>query len=230
MSLASVIVSFGSRIDDAREVLALLRSQEAARAPGVPVATPEYRILAGTCFVLLYAALEHGITLAVQDVLRTVNGVSVEACDINGPFYCVVLDAEFASAATVKSKRKWPSRLKLLGRQEERSAVAVNDALFNLDLQTTGLETMQLILDALGISDPVVPDNSLRGYIEEIKDKRNLVAHGREKVSAVGAGFTADDLSKRFDAINRVVTHFVDVLDAWLKAKGFAKAPVRANY
>jgi hypothetical protein len=231
MSLAPALVSFTSRLDDARDVLVSLKDQEAQNLRGVPLRTAEYRVLAGTFFVLLYAALEHGVTQAVQQALREAGAASMRACDVSGPFYCVVLNPEFESAATVKSQKKWPARLRLLLKQDDVAPLpSIDDAVFNFDLQTTSSGTMQLIFDALGISDSIVPDDALRGYLDEVKDKRNLVAHGRERISTVGAGFTSNDLALRLDAINQTVTHFVLVLEKWVTDKAFAKVSARSRY
>jgi hypothetical protein len=231
MSLGGLTALFSLRLDEARDAIATLVKEESSQLPGsTPLYSPEYRRLAGCCWVLLYAALEFGVSRATRLTLQSLAASGVHFCDVVHPIYAVVLDGEFESAATVKSARKWNARLGLLEYQQLKSAMTVNDSVFDSELQMTNIKVMRLVFDAFGIPDPVVPDPSMMGYIEEIKDKRNAVAHGRESASAVGAGITSGDLSKRCDVVNQVVNHYIAVLDAWLLSKTFIKAASRHMY
>lgn len=230
MSFSVVSAAFATRLDEARDILSTLRAEEASYGSATPKHSPQYKRLAGCCFVLIYGALEYGITQATHEALRSVASSNVELAHIASPLYAAALDSEFESAATVKRHKKWKSRLELLARQEAQSFVWVNDALFDVDLQTTTENIIQLILDIFGIAAPVSPTPLILGYLNEVKDKRNQVAHGRESAANVGSGLTSGDLQLRVDAINTIVLHFISSLETWFLAKDFIKASERHRY
>jgi hypothetical protein len=231
MNLSLVSTSFAVRLDEVREAINALAQEEALQTPGhPPFYSPEYRRLAGCCFVLLYGALEYGISNATRVALQALAGSGVNLCDLSYPLYCIVLDSHFESAATVKSEKKWNARLHLLSRQEEQQLVTVRDTVFDTMLQMTNTDVMKQIFEAFGISDSVVPDPILKNYVEEIKNKRNAVAHGRESATAIGSGITSKDLALRCEAVNRVVNHYIAVFDSWFKSKSYIRAGARHLY
>src|SRR5271154_2635271 len=208
MSFPVVMTSFSLRLDEVRDTINTLAQEESEQSTGaLPSYSAEYRRLAGCCFVLLYGALEYGISNATRLALQKLGGSGVHLCDLSYPLYCVALDNHFESAATVKSKKKWNARLLLLAQQEYQQSINVSDSVFDAILQMTNIDVMQQIFAAFGIPDDVVPEPNLTNYVEEIKDKRNAIAHGRESATSIGSGITSKELAARCDAVNRVVTH-----------------------
>ena len=56
--------------------------------------------------------------------------------------------------------------------------------------------TVQKMFDVFGINRPALYDVKVRQYIDEVVDKRNAVAHGRESAAITGQSYTTRDLQK----------------------------------
>jgi len=75
-----------------------------------------------------------------------------------------------------------------------------------------------------------VPDDRLRGYIDETVEYRNAVAHGRMSPLEVGRQKTSDDIARSLDAIAQVVEHVVTRFDDLLMNRRFVNPSHRTLF
>lgn len=66
--------------------------------------------------------------------------------------------------------------------------------------------------------------------MNELVEKRNAVAHGRETSTEAGEGKTSDDLERLMNAIYGVCFYFLTTLENQANTRGIVKQDFRANY
>jgi hypothetical protein len=171
------------------------------------------------------------VSQAVQIFLQEIAALNVSYAHCEHVFYSVVLDAEFKSATDKTSRnKKWSARCDLLGRQLSVDPCRPEDTIFADSLQSTGYKTLAEVFQALGISQSPVPSPRQIGLVDEVKDRRHEVAHGRVAPEVVGGAFTIQDLKDRMDAMELVVGYILEVLEDHYATRGFISVPHQLAY
>jgi len=223
MPFISVSQSSTLRFNEVRALLTEIRSRET-----IPPA-PETEIvstLRGLFFVNLYGAFEFSITEAVQTLLQEITRACIPYSQFEPLFHAVALDGKFSAISDAGRKKKWKARRELLSQQVSATVCGLNDTAFHHDLQNIWFETLSMLFDALCIAEPVVPEARLRGYIDEVVDRRNAVAHGRESPALIGR-IRSTELELRLDAISQTATHVILCFDKHLANRGFVTLTYR---
>jgi hypothetical protein len=118
----------------------------------------------------------------------------------------------------------------LLERQISSDICALNDTVFHDQLQNIWYETLADLFEYLCIPSEPVPEGRMRGYIDEIIEYRNAVAHGRQSAAEVGRIKTIEDIEKRLDAMTQVTNHIISCFDDLLTSRRFVASSHRATY
>lgn len=185
-------------------------------------------ILRGVFFVQLYGAFEYAVSLSLQVLLQEISRVAVPYCGFERLFHAVALDPQFKGISDTGSK--WKKRKVLLERQISNEICALNDAVFQDQLQNIWYETLTDLFGYLCIASKPVPEDRMRGYIDEIVEYRNAVAHGRLSSLEVGRLKTVEDIEKRLDAITLVTNHIINCFDDLLINRKFVASSHRPSY
>ena len=194
------------RLAENQKLLALIRKLETQAANDKDqVSAENATLLRGLFFVHLYGTLEYSITLSVQVLLQEMTKVCVPYSSFEHLLHVVALDAQFRSLAEPGLKSKWQKRKELLNKQISSESCSLNDTVFQDQLQ-------------------------MRGYIDEIVDNRNAIAHGRQSAQEVGRRTTSTDLDERLRATTKVVNHVIESFDDYLEKRHFVDSRHRANY
>lgn len=226
--LAIYRLNSASRINEVRKMLDVIKHMESSD-PLAPDSN-EVLILRGLYYVHLYGAFEHSVNQGVQAVLGNITSSKVKINHIEHILYSVVLDPQFNSYKDSGVDAKWEKRIKLLNKIKSDSECKISDAVFSFFLQNIWHKSLEQVFECLCIPFPCVPENRLIGYIDEIVNKRNAVAHGRECAADVGAGTRSPELQIRHDAIVQVINHIYDCFENYLIGKHYISEAHRANY
>jgi hypothetical protein len=224
-----VSASVDARFAEIRRLFAHIKNLEISSARDSDSASGEIAtILRGLFFVQLYGAFEYAVSLGVQVLLQEITKVAVPYCGFEHLFHSVALDAQFRSISDTGSR--WIKRKSLLEMQSSNDICALNDTVFQDQLQNIWYETLTDLFEYLCIPSKPVPDDRIRGYIDEIVGYRNAVAHGRQSAMEVGRLKTVDDIDKRLDAITRVADHIIECFDDLLVNRRFVASSHRPNF
>lgn len=197
--------------------------------PPAPDAT-EAKILRGLFYVHIYSALEYTINHGVRTFLQASAAFNAPPQHLQARFLSVALDPSFSSLRDVSEERRWKARLDLLDLQSSGSPQAMSNDVFGLYLQNIWAKRLETVFACLDIDDPIVPDPRYRGYIDEVVDRRNAVAHGRESAADVGSARRSAELRDRFNAISATCSHILDCLDGQHTALGVIQPAHRSVY
>lgn len=216
------------RFNEVRALLECIKQQESSN-PQV-ADNHDVLILRGLYYVHLYAAFEYAVNQSVQSFLKAVTSCRVKTAHLVPPLFSLALDPELSSLSNIGEKKKWQRRLDVFDRQNSHDECVLNDLVFGDHLQNVWLISLTQVFHCLNIPNPVVPDPRFGLFINEIVEKRNAVAHGRESPADVGRGTRSPDLQKRLDAITTVVQHIFDSYEQALSTYSFVAPQHRASY
>src|SRR5579864_3508112 len=161
--------SVDPRLDEVRRLVALIEKLETSAATERDAVSAESATtLRGLFYVLLYGVLEHSITLSVQVLLQEMTKTEVPFHQFEHMLHAVVLDNHFRGLADPALKQRWPKRRELLSQQVSRERCSLNDTVFSDQLQNLWSDTLHSIFEYLCMSRAAVPEDRMRGYIDEI--------------------------------------------------------------
>lgn len=226
---AQVSANVDARFSEIHKLLTHIKNLELSAARDRDSVSGEIAaILRGLFFVQLYGAFEYAVTLSVQVLLQEISRVAVPYCGFEVLFHAVALDAQFKGISDTGSK--WTKRRLLLEMQSSNETCTLNDTVFQDQLQNIWYRTLTDLFEYLCIPSKPVPDDRMRGYIDEVVDYRNAVAHGRLSTLEVGRLKTIEDIEKRLDAITRVADHIITCFDDLLINRRFVASSHRSNF
>ncbi len=137
-------------------------------------------LLRGLFFVELYGYFEYSVNQFVSATIGIISSAGVSFSHMESVFYSIALDAPLTSVQTTQGSAKWKKRVELFTQQSASGPCAVNDVVLGAYLQNIWVASLEQVFSCFGIVGAVVPSNRHRDYIDELTDKRNAVAHGRE--------------------------------------------------
>lgn len=218
-----------SRFAEVRRLLTHIKAIESAQ-PDTLTISSDATILRGLFYVHIYGAFEYTVHLSVAALLEAISGARVSYFHFEHLFHSVALDARFEAAAFCGSDTKWEKRKELLRDQRSELPCVLESAMLDDQSQNIRFRTLENLFECFCIDDPVVPELRLRGYVDQIADNRNRVAHGRDSATRVGASTTSSELERVLEAIVLVANHVIDSLDRHFVGRRFVAGIYRAQY
>lgn len=225
---ASERLNATNRLTEVRQLLETIKTLESTD-PLQPDGT-EALILRGLFYVHLYATLEHTVNQVVEKLLSAVSGLAVKIAHFEPIFLSVALDPEFTSFGDTGKNRRWAKRITFLKKQMSLDNEKLNTSLFSFSLQNIWKQDLIDVFECLYINEPIVPEATLIHYIDEIVNKRNEIAHGRQSPVIVGRGTRSPDLLIRLDAVSQIIFHVIECFEKHLTDLNFVRIEDRAHY
>lgn len=196
--------------------------------PGEPVGQ-EIKVMKGLFLVQLYGALEKSMTDTVQLLLTSIKSLQPKNADIILPFNVVSMARHWKSIKDTKYKGAFLQMQGFFSALESNSCHDIDETLFSALLMNIWAKTIDEVVGALGISGFTLSVSD-RALIDELVDKRNAVAHGRESAASVGEKYRCDELRKRLNDIQTLMTTFIDRLEAYFDKREFLQPLKQASY
>jgi len=217
--------SLASRMQEVRTLLSYIQAAESRETP--PLDSNEVKIIRGLFFVHLYGAFEKSVNEGLEIYLQKINTLRVSVAHAAPGFLPTILAPEFTSLGNANA---WNGRVRLIKKMESVEIVKVNNTIFEMLMQNARPKRLTEIAQYLGISDSISPDTRDLLYLDEVVEKRNQVAHGRASPLRVGGSGRSNDLRDRYDAVNRVLNSFLDLLEKNFDGLFFLKEDERQQY
>lgn len=217
------------RLSEARALLECVKQQEPDEGiPNLPTALS--LTLRGLFYVSVYGAIEYAVTHGTQAFINNLCSLSVNTKHLEQSLYAIALDSQLTSARDSGEKKKWESRRAIFKSMETGGICAIPDTVFGTYLHNVHPKTIEEIFSCLGVQKPVTSAESEIGYLREITEKRNAVAHGRETAGDAGKGLTKQDMEIRLTAAYSIGSYFLAAIDDHAASLKFVRARYRSNY
>ena len=219
--LSDIRSAYTSRLVDVRFLLNTIQHLETASTP--LFSSRGITITKGLFFVHLYGVYEYTVTSAVQRTIQHINAMNCTIDKCKPILLSIILDSECESLASVGRNSSWPKRWELFEKLNKTEPVRINDNIFPTDGKNIRYGQSTSIWKTFCIKDAPIPSEQmlLRGRVDELVEKRNAIAHGRESPADVGRRYSLDDLEKRYQDIDGLCIYILDILESYLDNRDF---------
>lgn len=205
------------RLSEAGQLLTYITTIE---PKGVDSTAPHVKMIRGLFYVQLYGVIEKTINESVIEVLSKVQSFSPTCNSISTPFLTVALSRKIKSLKDSGYDKIFEKSSDIFYSQITTDVAEFDDTIFSNFLQNIWADTISVLMKSLGISDFVI-DAKLRTLLNEIVDKRNAVAHGRESALIIGESFKSDILLKKFTRVGEFLDEYFERLESFLTKQEF---------
>lgn len=189
----------------------------------------ELRIMKGLFYVHLYAALEKTVNEVIENTLLYIGSNGVTHLHYANSFSPISLVDRLQAFKDCGFKNFLEKAMEIFATMESTNVATINQSAFSSKLQNIWMKTIDEVILAFGIKAFSV-EPAVRTTINELVEKRNAVAHGRESASLVGSGFRAAALRGRMNNVSTFANNFVDAFERYYNDKGFLKPHAKRRY
>ena len=187
-------------------------------------AETEFAIISkGLFFVYLYGIYEEIVKKTIYATVDALNNSSIEINDCKYELYTVLLSPEYDALHSVGNEKRWVKRWDIANKLSSNTQIDIQPDLFPTDGRNIRIKQLQSIANSFGLKENVLPCKEISGYINELVDKRNDVAHGSKPPREIGRNYTQEDLIKRCDVFSEVCTYVVSIYEKYIAEKSYLK-------
>ncbi len=196
--------------------------------PTDPIST-ELKIMKGLYHVHLYAALEKTLNELIENTLTYIASHNIQNLHYSTPFNTISLINRLKAFKDCGYKYFFEKAVEIFSEMTSSNIGAVSESAFSTALQNVWTETIEEVLRSFGIHNHFI-EPRLRYTINEIVEKRNAVAHGRESATVIGERFRTDILRVKTDLIMNFSFELIDLFEDYYITKSFLKRHFKNRY
>ena len=101
--------------------------------------------------------------------------------------------------------------------------VVISHDMMPTDGKNIRYKQLKSIANSFGMKENVLPRNEIGGYIQEMVDNRNYIAHGNKTPKEVGRNFTILDLKNRCDYMEEVCNYVIAEYEAYIQERKYLR-------
>lgn len=192
-------------------------------------ASVELRIMKGLFIVHLYGAFEKSINDVVETSLSLISSKRVKNSHFYAPFLSIALCDQLKSLKDSKHSNLIYKASELFIEAASKNVIPINETAFSTHLQNTGMKTLERVMQSFGMPSTQF-ERKERVTVDEVVDKRNAVAHGRDSAAYVGERYRAHELREKMDVISTVIDKVIDTAEQYYSSKNFIKSGFKRHY
>lgn len=134
--------------------------------------------LKGLFFVYLYGVFEMVVTKTTGRTVDGLNesGAKISECKIE--LASLILSPEYDALYGAGENSKWPKRWNISKKLKDDQPITIIETLFPTDGKNIRQKQLQSLAMSFGNDYPLFPRSETRGYLEELVQNKNYVAHG----------------------------------------------------
>lgn len=211
------------------EVLLYLNHVTSMEPPVGSPAPQEVKIMRGLFYVQLYGALEKATTDSLQQLLTKIGELQPKNCHVILPFNVISMSRKWKSLKASGYKDALSRVREFFLAVQESKYHGIEESIFADIVQNIWAKTIDDIVLALGITGFSLSVSD-RALLDELVDKRNAIAHGRESPSKIGERDRCDDLRRRLNQVQTIIFILIDRIESYFEAREFVYAPDKVHY
>lgn len=177
----------------------------------------------GLFFVYAYGLYEKIVHEVVCETINSLNDsrISIDKCIYD--LYDLIFSDEYDGLYNVGREHKWEKRWIISEKFRENSVISISNIIFPTDGKNIRYRQLDSIAKSFGLRCEILPRKELGGYIEELVNNRNHIAHGNQTPKEVGKKYTKNDLIKRCDVISEICSYLVDIYENYILSHAYIK-------
>jgi hypothetical protein len=204
---------FTARIMQVDEVFRIMKKLEDDEVNGRSH-HPGLKSLKGIMFVQMYAVYEFIVTQSFATLVKIFNSYLIPLKDTRISIIGLALHPQFQSLVSLSERRSWLKKIELLDACDSNAASFIQEGLFPMDETHFRQGQLETICSIVGLpSGALLPDPRFIGWVRELVEHRNAIAHGRETAEAIGSRYTYSEIEARGVTLNVVCNHILATLE-----------------
>lgn len=180
----------------------------------------EVKILRGLYYVHLYSALEKAVNETVEQVILLIKSEKVKNKHFMLPFNVISLNTKMQSFKQCSYKDYFKKSAEVFMSMNSEDLFDVSDTVFSQNLQNVWYKTIKETIQSFGANDILVEQRVMH-TIDEVVEKRNAVAHGRETPVSVGERHRSNVLRIKTQEIQLVVEQIIETFEDYISNKKY---------
>ncbi|WP_226704495.1 MAE_28990/MAE_18760 family HEPN-like nuclease [Microbulbifer elongatus] len=207
------------------EVFINLASIEKGEEDGA--SSVEVKIQRGLFYVHLYSALEKAVNETIEQTILLVKQDAVKNKHYENTFNVISLNSKMQAFKHCSNKNYFSKSIEVFESLGSEERFDLSNTIFSENLQNIWYKTIQESIRSFG-AEPINIEPRVRLTIDEVVDKRNAVAHGRETPVSVGERHRSDMLRVKSQEIQLVVEQFISTFEDYVVNKKYIN-PIYVN-
>lgn len=196
--------------------------------PTIP-ANSELKIMKGLFYVHLYSSLERTVNDLIENTLISINSQNVKNKHYNVSFNTISLFTKLQAFKNCGHANFFAKAIEIFEEMQSDNIPNLSETAFSNNLQNVWTKTIIEVLSAFGIENFLIEPRT-RATIDEIVEKRNAVAHGRETAATIGERFRTSELRVKMDIISTFSFDLIDCFENYHDDKKFIKPRSKRYY
>lgn len=187
------------------------------------------KILRGLYYVHLYAAFEKTINEVVEQTLILIGTKNVINRHYATPFNTISLNHKMQAFKDSGYKGYIAKSIDVFRAIDSDESFVITNTLLATSLQNVWHKTIQETLACFGIAT-INFEPRVRLTIDEIVEKRNAVAHGREMPAKVGESHRSNVLRQKTQEMQQVVDLVISAFEVFISDRSYLKTEYSNEY
>lgn len=192
-------------------------------------ATPEIKIMRGLYYVHLYSVLEKSLNETIEQTLLLIKSKNIKNRHFSTLFNVISLNSKMQSFKQCGYKEYFDRSSDIFEGVDSESIFDISNTIFSQNLQNIWYKTIQDTIRSFGAT-PILVEPRVRLTIDEVVDKRNAVAHGRETPIVVGERHRCNVLRTKTQEIQMVVEQIISTFEEYIANYKFLKPSYIQEY
>lgn len=187
---------------------------------GLNPSSVEVKIMRGLFYVHLYSALEKAINETIEQTILLVKEDAVINKHYKNNFNVISLNSKMQAFKDCSNKNYFSKSAEIFESITADECFELNNTVFSENLQNIWCNTIQEAVRSFG-ANPISIEPRVRLTIDEVVEKRNAVAHGRETPVLVGERHRTTVLRVKTQEVQLVVEQFISTFEDYILNKRY---------
>lgn len=187
------------------------------------------KILRGLFYVHLYAALEKVVNETVEQVILLIKSNAIKNKHFAMHLNVITLNSKMQSFKQCGYKDYFKKSHDIFSNIDSEESFDISNTVFSNNLQNVWFKTIEEVIDSFCSSKKNFHPR-VKMTIDEIVDKRNAVAHGRESPAVVGERYRCSTLRTKTQELQLFSEEFITIFEEYIAEKQYLKPDCIALY
>lgn len=170
----------------------------------------------GLFYVYVYGIYEETVRSVVQETIEELNAKKLKINECIYELYALIFSPEYDSIYGVGNEHKWEKRWCISRKLKDDPIITISDEILPTDGKNIRYKQLESIAKTFGIQDNILPRQEIGGYIQEMVNNRNYIAHGNKTPREVGRDVTVSDLQSKLEYILEVCTYTIEIYERYI--------------
>lgn len=193
------------------------------------VTSPIVKIQRGLFYVHLYSVLEKTINEVVEHAILSIKSKNIQNRHFETVLNVISLNPKMQAFKSCGYRDYINRSISVFTCIDSDNCYELNNTIFSQNLQNMWFETIQKLLASFGIP-PLDIEPRVRYTIDEVTDKRNAVAHGRETPLTIGETHKANVLRIKTNEIQLAANMVIDLFEDYIINQNYIRSEYRHIY